>query len=262
MLSRVALCALLLVTASRQPLRAGEAWASAPLSGPPTGLTGSGRLLWNLEALFDQTFGSVGPCIWNRDPRSNWSFTDSCGSLASFDLYFPVFAHPYGTRFHLAALYRRPLAFGNYPVPVLVQGRLVACDRSRKRFLIDFESAQSLALGCLEHGAAYSRFRGVLLTHSGDRNFSSRPLHVGSRTWALDWTYTCSGRRGANRGLVVEVDAGTTPLRQVRRYGARRAYEGETIFDSGFSQYVVKVQVLGKATSTCRWSVWAIKGEA
>jgi hypothetical protein len=76
------------------------------------------------------------------------------------------------------------------------------------------------------------------------------------------WTYACAGQRGSKRGIVIKVSSGPTPVRQVRRYGMRRAYEGETIFESGFSNYTVRINVLSKATPACRWSVWAIEGKA
>ncbi len=50
--------------------------------------------------------------------------------------------------FHLSAR-RRLISFGNYPIPIKVRGRFVACNRTETKFLITYGSAAGLGLACL-----------------------------------------------------------------------------------------------------------------
>jgi hypothetical protein len=74
-------------------------------SSPPGGLTRSGRVLWNFEALLHDTFGAHYKGCLRALSRYVLTFTkDSyCATHASYQTryYFFTFAHPAGSAFHL-----------------------------------------------------------------------------------------------------------------------------------------------------------------
>jgi hypothetical protein len=71
-----------------------------------------------------------------------------CAPLAYWNIYFFTFKDARRSTFHLSA--RRSVGgFGNYPLPIKVKGRFVACDRTETRFLITYGSAVGLGLACL-----------------------------------------------------------------------------------------------------------------
>ena len=110
-------------------------------------LTSQGQLVWSLEGLLTQTFGSK-PVSAAAGP--NFSCSGDCSPLATYSPYSFVFARHGDTTFHLST--RRPgpnTSFGNYPTPVLINGRLVACDGKESMFLIEYRDAANFMLGCL-----------------------------------------------------------------------------------------------------------------
>jgi len=111
------------------------------------GLTRHARLLWNLEALLHQTFDGRGVSVSRPE---NFSCAGECAPLSTYRLYRFTFARAIGSSFHVS---KRTFGdngeFGNYPVPVLVRGRAVACDARETRFLISFRSTASFTLDCL-----------------------------------------------------------------------------------------------------------------
>ena len=121
--------------------------AAPARNGPPVGLTRHGRLLWNLEARLHQTFDGRGVSVSRPE---NFSCTGECAPLSTYRLYRFTFARAIGSSFHVS---KRTFGdngeFGNYPVPVLVRGRAVACDARETRFLISYRSTASFTLDCL-----------------------------------------------------------------------------------------------------------------
>lgn len=118
----------------------------------PTGLTTQGRLLWNLEGLLTKTFGHQPTlCVSAKQkPKTFWNFTArTCAPLSKYFLYWYTFQSPHGTTLHISSARAGSLFFGNYPVPVLIRGRMVACDAHDRHFLIDYASGAGLMLGCL-----------------------------------------------------------------------------------------------------------------
>jgi hypothetical protein len=116
-------------------------------SGPPQGLTAEGRLLWNFEALLRQKFGGRSVSV---SPPENFSCAGLCAPLSKYRPYKFTFSRPSGSAFHVS---KRTFGdngeFGNYPVPVLIRGRAVACDRGERHFLISYRSTASFTLDCL-----------------------------------------------------------------------------------------------------------------
>jgi hypothetical protein len=136
-------------------LSAADARTAASANGPPTGLTAAGRLLWNLEALLRETFGTnYQGCLKNLN-RYTLSFTkDSyCRTHASYQFqgYRFTFKGASRSAFHLVARTFRPTAFGNYPEPIRVESSYVACDAAGHTFLISYGDVYGLSanLDCL-----------------------------------------------------------------------------------------------------------------
>lgn len=131
-------------------------WSSgdaAPVrNGPPPGLTRHGRLLWNFEALLHQTFKDRGVSVSRPE---NFSCSGECAPLSTYRLYRFTFARATGSSFHVS---KRTFGdngeFGNYPIPVLIRGRAVACSANETRFLIAYRSTASFTLECLPKSAA------------------------------------------------------------------------------------------------------------
>ena len=109
-------------------------------SGAPPGLSSQGKLLWNFEALLHDRFGNGRICA---SVPVNFS-SGSCAPLAKFLLYRYVFPQARRSPYHVAS--GRVGGFGNYPTPVLIRGRPIACDARERRFLIHYRSAISLTL--------------------------------------------------------------------------------------------------------------------
>jgi hypothetical protein len=118
-----------------------------PHAGP--GLSASGRLLWQFEALLHDVFGNRHP--YATGP-SNTEFdcagTYKCVPHAKWDAYVFTFADAHGSRFVLESRKFSPIAFGNYPVPIRIKGRYIACDRSAKTFLTYLGGTAGFALLC------------------------------------------------------------------------------------------------------------------
>jgi hypothetical protein len=81
--------------------------------------------------------------------RQNFT-AGKCTPLATFAPYRYVFAGARRSRFHVTS--KRALDFGNYPQPVLIRGRNIACDRHEHRFLVAYVDAASLTLDCSRAG--------------------------------------------------------------------------------------------------------------
>ena len=110
--------------------------------------TASGDTLWQFEALLHDTFGKRPVCASGRWAQN---FTaGSCAPLAMFAPYSYVFVGARGSRFHVTST--KALDFGNYPQPVLIRGRNVACDRDERTFLISYVNMASLTLSCSRAG--------------------------------------------------------------------------------------------------------------
>ncbi len=133
------------------------ATTGASASGPPSGLTKTGQVLWNFESLLRQTFGNRHICSSGRW-RQNFTGGDlskgACAPLATYSPYFYVFDSARGSAFHVSSK-KEVGGFGNYPIAVLIRGRPVACNTRETRFLVLYRST-AFTLGCLRAGYVVS----------------------------------------------------------------------------------------------------------
>lgn len=115
----------------------------AATASPPRGLSASGRMTWNLEGLLALTFGHHLYGV-----KGIWFVgIAECPSAADCQTYEPVFAPHTATAYHLVA-FAPSGTFGNYPGPVRIDGKYVACNSAGTRFLIEFQDTINFELGC------------------------------------------------------------------------------------------------------------------
>lgn len=121
--------------------------ASPALAGPPPGLSTYGRALWNFEALLHDTFGSRYVCT--KGASLNFiAPANECSPLATYEPYLYEFAGARHSGFHLVV--RLPKAsFGNYPQPVRISGRFIACGPHARSYLMEFSDASTFTVACI-----------------------------------------------------------------------------------------------------------------
>ena len=119
-------------------------------SGPPSGLSKRGRVLWQFEALLHDTFGNGNVCASGR--RGSLNFTGgACSPLAVYSPYFYAFAQARHSALHVSKT-KTVGGFGNYPQPVLIRGRPIACNARETQFLIVLPDAISFTVDCSRAG--------------------------------------------------------------------------------------------------------------
>lgn len=118
-------------------------------SGSPIHLSAQGRLLWQFEGLLRETFGSRPLCARITSASDNFS-AGVCSPLALYSPYWYSFTDARRSRFHVSD--KVASNFGNYPVPVLINGRSVACNWTETKFLIKYPDASSFSLACSRAG--------------------------------------------------------------------------------------------------------------
>lgn len=109
-------------------------------------LTPQGQLLWNFEALLVETFGSRQPSVSGRE---NFSCAGSCSPLSTYSPYTYSFTHLGTSNMRLSSRNVSNANFGNYPVPVLIRGKGIACNSAGTKFVIVYKDQSSFTLGCL-----------------------------------------------------------------------------------------------------------------
>jgi hypothetical protein len=142
------------------PLAAGVMFAAtaSPLAAsqttrPPSGLTASGRTLWNFEGLLTGTFGNAffGVRVRGLGYPPNFVGQAACPTMAACHTYRFAFARHSATGFHLTAV--RPTGtFGNYPQLVRVRGEYVACNAAKTQYLITYADTMNFGVACLRPG--------------------------------------------------------------------------------------------------------------
>ena len=112
----------------------------------PSGLTAQGALISKFEGLLRRTFGNRQVWVVKGD---DFACAGACGPLSKYQPYSYVFASSQSSPFVLSGRYFKNGAFGNYPYPILVRGKSVACDAKATTFLVGYGDAFGLTLACL-----------------------------------------------------------------------------------------------------------------
>jgi hypothetical protein len=117
---------------------------------PPAGLTHSGRTVWEFEALLHDTFDRL-PGLSALSPRRVLEPRRLSPRLRAARVLGHLLLHVQErTAVGIPSSTRRTLvSFGNYPIPIKVRGRFVACNQAETKFLITYGSAVGLGLACL-----------------------------------------------------------------------------------------------------------------
>ncbi len=123
----------------------GGALAGAATQTPA--LNRPGKVEWNFEALLYQTFHTRD--VSERGSSQNFSCPGYCSPSFEYNTYVGIFANATRSAYHLSTKRFPAGAFGNYPVPVEIKGRLVACDNAEHTFLVAYAGTANFSLGCL-----------------------------------------------------------------------------------------------------------------
>jgi hypothetical protein len=112
------------VSVERQPGRALDPWRHSP---GPVGLTTQGQLVWNLDALVRDVFGSRGACVlWAPNQLS----LVPCSAVPGGAVYRTTFTGADGSGFRLSNR-STPPALRGHAVPLKVRTSYVSCGRGR-----------------------------------------------------------------------------------------------------------------------------------
>ena len=118
--------------------------ASAPTPNP---VTASGTLLQEFDAFLRQSFQHRAVCSHRVGDDQDF-VSGGCAPLSVYSPYFYTFGRgSSGTLTRVPEKFSSG-AFGNYGVPMTVEGQAIACDPDRHRFLIRFADAASFSLAC------------------------------------------------------------------------------------------------------------------
>jgi hypothetical protein len=124
-------------------------FAGANHSSPPPGLTANGRLLWQFEALLHDVFGNQLPYASSASGDTNFACAgNQCFPHARWDGYAYTFTNAHGSTLRLKSRSFPAGAFGNYPVPLRVNGLYIACDRAASTYLTTVRGIAGFALSC------------------------------------------------------------------------------------------------------------------
>ena len=123
--------------------------SAAGPSGPPVGLSTNGRLLWQFEALLRDVFGKRAPYASSASYDTNFACAgNNCYPHAKWDPYVYTFANARGSTFRLRSRTFRAGAFGNYPLPLRINGLYIACNAASTTFLTTVRGVAGFALSC------------------------------------------------------------------------------------------------------------------
>jgi hypothetical protein len=115
----------------------------------PAGLSADGRLLWEFEALLHDVFGDQQPYASSSSNDTNFACAgSSCFPHARWDPYSYIFSNARKSSFLLKSRTFAPGAFGNYPVPLRINGLYIACGPKASTFLTSVGGAAGFALSC------------------------------------------------------------------------------------------------------------------
>ena len=76
--------------------------------------------------------------------------TYNCVPHSKWNAYVYTFAGAHGSTLVLSSRTFAPGAFGNYPIPIRINGHYVACDKRQSTFLVNLGGNTGFALLCLK----------------------------------------------------------------------------------------------------------------
>ena len=122
---------------------------ASPSASPPAGLSANGRLIWQFEALLHDVFGNRQPYAASASYDTNFACAgNNCFPHAKWDPYAYTFANARGSSFRLRSRAFSAGAFGNYPVPLRVNGLYIACNAAASTFLTTVRGVAGFLLSC------------------------------------------------------------------------------------------------------------------
>jgi hypothetical protein len=120
---------------------------------PPPGLTRSGIHVWQFEALLRDVFGSRTPYASSASFDTNFACAgSSCYPHAKWDRYGFTFANAHGSTFQLKSRVFPQGAFGNYPLPLRINGLHIVCNQKATMYLVVIKGAAGFPLACVNPG--------------------------------------------------------------------------------------------------------------
>ena len=132
--------------------------ACAPLASHPPyffvfaehGLSPNGSVRWNFEALLHDRFGGRLNCWADLSAFPEFIGIRPCPAQSHRGRYDYLFVGARHSMFHLTSTDRPQGRFGNYPVPVRVGNRFVACDQQHRAYLVELPEAFFPSLECVK----------------------------------------------------------------------------------------------------------------
>jgi hypothetical protein len=127
--------------------------ASARASGPPGGLTGYGRAVWNLDALLRDTFGNraVYLSVPQNFPRVPRNFSTVSGANCCSAYYLPTFTAARASSFKLFGPTKPPkpvIGASGGEVPLTVRGAYIYCGGGKWLFEHYGNGPANWQIGC------------------------------------------------------------------------------------------------------------------
>jgi hypothetical protein len=121
-------------------------------------LSSAGATEWNFEALLRQTFGSGPICSLSTKPGTPLNFPKNdqdCTPLAKYSPWIFDFTDLGRSTFHVMTKKYTQKGWIANAAPVLIGGKLVACNKSGTQVLMGFSDEPSDAIGCAANPYMY-----------------------------------------------------------------------------------------------------------
>jgi hypothetical protein len=124
---------------------------TAQAAGPPAGLSQSGQVIWNLEALLRDTFGAHDVYLQfaNMGKPEDFTLVDR-GDCCSGEYVF-TFSNPNGSQFKVRHVSTPPKPFlgaSGADVPLTIKGAYIFCGNGRWLYVHEGEGSANWELNC------------------------------------------------------------------------------------------------------------------
>jgi hypothetical protein len=143
----IAVVAAALTVNSAVVISASASPDSVVKAGSVVRLSSAGATEWNFEALLRETFGPGVICSLSSKPGTPLNFPkndEDCTPLAKYSPWIFEFKDLGTSSFHVTSQYYTQKGWVANAAPVLIEGKLIACNRSGMRVLMGFSDA----IGC------------------------------------------------------------------------------------------------------------------